>query len=160
MIYIAIFVILLLIVIIRYKNEAFISYTANLSEYGPQPFMIVTRYIPNNLKYSEIDNYTKYLQIMEIFLNQTYKIYSDDGFIREGIIPEYLWNNIKLINKLAINYSTTKYCHFIGNDLTYHYIWANGYIIDLGIFAEKCVPYELLFFKNIYELMDVEMNRY
>ena len=159
-IWIAIVVILILISIwYLSKSESFISFMASLSEYGPQPLIILTKYIPNEtsrgkILYPEVDNFTKSMTILEIFINQTYKVYSDDGLVREGVVPDYLWDYVKYLNDVAPQYAGKKYCEFVGKDMTYYYMWVNGYLINLGIFAQNCTPIELYPAKKLFELMD------
>jgi hypothetical protein len=153
-------VIVLLILLLVYwisQSETFISFMTTLSEYGPQPYIIMTKYVPNNkngkIAYPDLDKFTKSLVVLEIYTNQTYKVYSDDGLVREGIVPAYLWDYVKQLDQVAPYYHQQSFCNFIGKDMTYYYIWVNGYIIDLGIFSQ-CIPIELYPAKKLLELMN------
>jgi|GEM_PF-3634164 len=160
LIYLIVVVILILLILVwTFRNEKFISFMADLSEYGPQPLLILTKYIPDinsqlKMNYPELDNYTNTLVVLEIFSNQTYKVYSDDGLVREGIVPEYLWIHVKYLYDIAQWYHNKSFCNFVGQGLTKYYLWVGGYNIDLGIFAEGCVPDDLYRTKSLFNLME------
>lgn len=156
-----IIVIILLLIYYFSKSESFISYMASFSEYGPQPLFILTRYIPNDvngkISYPSLNGFTKSLDVLEIFLDRTFKTYSDDGFVREGVIPDYLWEYVSYLYDVAPRYNGKKYCQFTGKDMTYYYMWVNGDLIDLGIFAQNCVPLDLYPSKKLFALMDSDL---
>ena len=155
---ILVLVLVLIIVLIYYFKpfEKFISYMNDeLSQYGPTPWIILVKQIPSiPLNYSEIDNYNQTLKVMEIFNNQTYKIYSDDGYVREGLMPSYLWDTVTYLLDIAPYHNNEKYCQFNFKDMMNHYMIVDGYKIDLGIFAIGCTPTELFPAKKLFSLMD------
>lgn len=152
-IFIIIIILLILLFLTTNFSETFISYTANLSEYGPQPYIILTKYIPNKLVYSELDATIKKLKVLEIFKDKTYKVYSDDGLVREGIINNNMWQVVLNLDYVAKNYNNKQYCDFKKHNVTHYSLWVNGYSIDLGLFAECCTPVELYSAKKLFELM-------
>lgn len=149
-------VIIILLLIYFSYSEKFISYMNDeLSEYGPTPWIILVKQIPTvPLNYSEIDKYNKTLKVMEIFNNQTYKIYCDDGLVREGLVPGYLWDYVMYLIDIAPDYANKNFCEFTGKDLMDHYAVVVGYRINLGIFAIGCTPTELFPIKKLFNLMD------
>lgn len=141
--YIYIIVILFLVCIYYlFKSENFISFMANLSEYGPQPIIICTKYIKN----------TNNIKILEIYSNHTYKIYIESNVL-EGMIPDNIWRTIELAMDIGKKYNGKKYSQQDGINLTYHNIWINGYNINLGIFAKKDMPSDLYQLKEIFTLL-------
>lgn len=154
--YIIIIVLLLLLFYyLSYSSEKFISFMASLSEYGPQPMIVFTKYVPNSnsagkMNYPEIDPFTKSLKVLEIFDNQTYKTYSDDGFVREDMVPDYLWGYIKYLVRIAPRYMDRSFCQCQGNNMTQYYMIVNGITINMGIFGEGCTPVDLYPAKKIF----------
>ena len=153
-------IVLILILILLYyiwSGETFISFTANLSEYGPQPIMIISKFQSNKVTpaYTELDAMTRYLTVLEVYNNQTYKTYSDDGLVREGPVPGYLWDIIRRALDLAPDYAGRHYCKTNNNRLTQYNFWINGYNIDMGAMMPCCIPGELMMMKKIMILTTI-----
>lgn len=142
---------LLVIIFMISKSEAFTSF---YSEYGPTPYVIFVEYEANNLKYPELDPTTKTLRVLEIFKDLSFKLYSDDGYVRAGMVPEYLWTGVRELNDIAYFFNGKRLCG-AGNlqpGKKEYYIWVNGYTIYLGEFRPKCMPTELFVIGKLMDL--------
>lgn len=154
----AIIIVLFIILIFSIlSHEGFISFTANLSEYGPQPLIIMTKYkiIVDDPAYTELNSNLQRLTVLEIYNNQTFKIYGEPE-VYEGIVPGYLVPHIDDAINLSPYYNGKRYCQTtVPNPrLNLYKAWVNGYDIDMGTAFGCCFPADLNCLKQISRLLN------
>lgn len=133
LILISIIILILILIWYFYYNERFISFMQNeLSEYGPTPWVILVKYTYKNLT------------VMEIFLDKTYKLYSEDGLVREGKMSDEYWKLVlELNNHVIINNNDEKY------GKSGKYIVLNGKKINIENNSPFLKLFELMIYSDI-----------
>lgn len=154
MIEICILIILILIILIYfYRTETFISFMQNeLSEYYQTPFLILVKHDEfkknkDGIRYPEIDQYNKNLTVMEIFYDKKYKLYSDDGLVREGYMNDNYWQIVWYIRNILWNLINRE--DLINSD----YFIINGVKINMNMLKyNDSDSYRMI--RPLYDLME------